>query len=93
MWQPTATCLQTHPFRARLAIASGELRAVTDKEIHGVACAFGAIGDDVTALRHAARPDKEFLASALDGLFDFGRSGFVFWFGESCSVSLSSVFN
>ena len=73
--------LANHPFYARFAIASGEFRAVTDKEIDGVVCAFRAIGDGVAALGRAARPDKEaFLAGALDGLLDFGRSGFVFWF-------------
>ena len=44
-------------FFASLAGASGELRAVTDKEIDGVGCAFGAVLDGVAALRRARGGD------------------------------------
>ena len=85
--------LTDHSLYARLAVASGKLRAVTDKEIDGVVCAFGTVGDGITALRRAARADKEtFFAGALDGLVDFGRSGFVFRFDANHALNPFVVF-
>jgi hypothetical protein len=63
------------------AVTAGIFQTVADKEGDKIACAFGAVLNVVTTLRRAAGFDGQaFGFSALDGLFDFGLEGFVFWF-------------